>query len=109
MKIFKIIQMEFEIDNIYKKCKDCDFLTNSYGVIKIHENMSHNRNHNFEKIMEGFEVDDEEYVNVLSENIGEEAFERFPCEKCNFKCHSEGTLKVHEYDSHAVSPHSGDQ
>ena len=105
MKSYRIIQMEFEIDNTNKKCTDCKFSTNSYGVIKIHENMMHNRNHNFAKIMEGFEIDDEEYVDVLSENIGQEAFERFPCEKCNFKSHSEGTLKVHEYDSHTISPH----
>ena len=59
--------------------------------------------------MEGFEIDDEEFCEVLSENMGEEAFERFNCELCNFKDHSEGTLKVHKYDAHSVFPDERDQ
>ena len=109
MKRLRIIQAEFEIYNASKKCKECKFASNSHGLIKLHENNVHNKTNSYENIMEGFEIDDEQYVEVLSENIGDEAFERYNCEKCNFKNHSEGTLKVHEYDSHSVSPDTGDQ
>ena len=109
MKTFKIIQAEFEIDNACKKCTECKFTSNSYGMIKLHENNVHCRNNSYDKIMEGFEIDDEEYCEVLSENIGDEAFERFKCELCNFENHSEGTLKVHKYDAHSSSPDKGDQ
>ena len=41
MKRFKIIQAEFEIDNASKKCTECKFTSNSYGIIKLHENNVH--------------------------------------------------------------------
>jgi hypothetical protein len=108
MKRFSTKQTECGIDNANKKCNECDFITNSHGVLKRHENTIHSSNHTYEVIMEGFEDDNDEYIVLLTGMYDEEEFNRFACEKCSFKTHSEGTLPVHVYDKHEVSPGTGD-
>ena len=109
-KRFSWIQKECGIYNAFEKCEECEFGTNSTGILKMHENKTHSSEHTFELLMESFEIDNEGYVEVLNElySNGNDELRRFACDKCDLKTHSEGILTIHENDSHSNSPVIGD-
>ena len=100
MRFFQIIQMEYENRYTRKKCDECDFRSNSCGILKQHSNDTHSKTNSFQDIIKGYDEDNEEYKKVLTKNIGDEAFERHNCNLCDFKNHSEGKLRLHKFNNH---------
>ena len=54
------------LNNEGQKCSRCKFITLSMGLLRMHKKKSHKAYNNFEKIVDGFKVDNKKYFEVLS-------------------------------------------
>ena len=80
------------------KCKNCDFVTYSEGMIRRHRVLKHKKQGTTQSMILGFESDMKEYSNILKW-IGKEINE-FKCEECEFASHSRGKLTLHKLSTH---------
>ena len=94
------VNNECGLNNESQKCSRCKFITHSMGLLRMHEKKSHKVYNNFEKIIDGFKFDNKKFFEVLSAMYNGKELYTNECEKCDFKTHSDGLLKLHITNSH---------
>lgn len=80
------------------KCKKCDFVTYSEGMIRRHRVLKHKKQGTSQNMILGFESDMQEYSSILKW-IGKDLNE-FKCEECPFASYSRGKLAFHKLSNH---------
>ena len=83
------------------KCKRCDFATHSEGHLRQHTVINPNIKDSKQNIILGYEIDMQKHRSVLEHM--DEGHEKFNCEPCSFKTHSEGKLVMHKLSNCDVS------
>ena len=110
-KKIQTVRMDCGFDNSSEKCNKCDFKTFSFGLLREHQVKSHQSKNSKTKVIEGFEIDDKTYRELLIAMYEEEEILTFQCRMCNAKTNSKGTLRIHENEVHFKKwekPHNGD-
>ena len=80
------------------KCKKCDFVTHSEGILRKHKVNIHKIKESNENIILGFKSDFQSYCELL-ETMDEEP-EEVKCKECEFKITSRGKLQIHMNETH---------
>ena len=99
-KKIQTVRMDCGFDNSSEKCNKCDFKTFSFGLLREHQVKSHQSKNSKTKVIEGFEIDDKTYRELLIAMYEEEEILTFKCRMCNAKTNSKGTLRMHENEVH---------
>ena len=86
------------LDTESQKCKKCDFVSHSEGLLRQHKIVDHKLKETFQNQVLGFEIDLKKHLEVL-QAMGEETH-TIKCNKCEFKACSEGILKMHDNNNH---------
>ena len=62
----------------------------------------HKIKHSNKSVIEGFEMDDNKYKELLRAMYDEEEILILKCKLCDVKTHSEGTMRIHENYTHTT-------
>ena len=81
-----------------QKCKKCDFVSHSEGLLRKHRNEDHKLKDSFQNLVLGYEIDLKKHIEVL-QAMGEEIY-IINCDECEFKASSEGKLEMHMNNKH---------
>ena len=94
------VRTDCGFDNTKEKCNRCSYKTFSVGLLRKHQKENHKKWHSYDSVIEGYKIDDNKYKELLGAMYNEEEILTFECEACDVKTHSEGTLRIHENESH---------
>ena len=86
------------LDVYSQRCKKCDHKTHSEGHLRQHKVANHNSKETKQNIILGYEIDMQRHATVLE--CMEDGLDKFKCEECSFKTHSEGKFTLHKLTNH---------
>ena len=101
---FLEIRIKCGLDVESQKCKKCDFVSHSEGLLRKHRVEYHKLNETFQNHFLGFEINIPKHIEVLKA-MGDEVYTT-KCDKCDYKVSSEGKLEMHKNNNHDI-PTSG--
>ena len=79
------------LDTLSQRCDKCEHKTHSEGLLREHQKNKHNIKESQQNIIKGFEFDMQRHLSVLE--LMEEGLDKYKCEKCIYKTHTEGKLE----------------
>ena len=97
-KKFLEVRINCGLDTESQKCKKCDFVSRSEGLLRKHRVEDHKLKETFQNMLLGYEIDLQKHIEVLQ--AMDEDIYTTKCDKCEFKASGEGKLEMHMNNNH---------
>ena len=95
---FLEVRKDCGLDIESQKCKKCDFVSHSEGLLRKHRVEDHKLKETYQNRVLGYEIDLNKHIEVLAA-MGHDIYTS-QCNKCDHKASSAGKLEMHKSNNH---------